>query len=67
MTENTTLLTPTLSEAEAVMVTVVLCFTLLPLRGLVIVTVGDVVSGTRVGVGVNALVGEGVDVIAVFG
>jgi len=61
-TENSTLLTPTLSEAVAVMVTVVPCFTVLALRGFVIFTVGDVVSGTRGGVGVNVLVGNGVDV-----
>jgi hypothetical protein len=43
-TLNSTFVTPMLSEAEAVIVTVVLRVTLLPLIGLVIDTVGFVVS-----------------------
>jgi len=45
--------TPTLSEAFAVMMTVLLRFTILPLRGLVIETIGGVVSTIVVGVGVE--------------
>ena len=63
LTEKSTFVTPTLSEAFAVMMTVLPRFTVPPLRRLVIETIGGVVStivvgmeievgGTGVGVGV---------------
>ena len=58
LTENSTFVTLTLSEAEAVMVIVVFRGIVEPLVGLVIATTGWIVSMTGVGVGI----GVGVDV-----
>ena len=56
--ENSTRATPTLSEAVAVILTMLLRPTVLPFAGAVIETVGGVVStGTGVGVGVGVEVG----------
>ena len=64
---NVTLVTPTLSEADAVIVTVVFRLTFELFNGLVIERVGDIVSagtgvldGVSVGAGVKVAVGTGV-------
>ena len=59
-TENCTLFTPTLSEAEAFIVVVLPLVTVLPFAGEVIATVGGVVSELTIGVGVAVGNGNGV-------
>src|SRR4030042_6856597 len=71
LTRNSTLVTPTLSEALADIVTVLLRETVLPFSGFVIETVGCTISlggvgvgeGTGVGVEVGVGVGVGVGIL----
>jgi hypothetical protein len=67
LTRNLTFVTPTLSVAVAVIVTVVLRVTLPPLIGFVKETAGFVVSIAGVGVGLGVDVGIGVGVGALVG
>ena len=65
VTENTTFVTCTLSEADAIIVTFELLRTIVPLAGLVMLTFGGCVSvdvGVGVNVGFGVCVGVGIGV-----
>jgi len=68
LTRNSTFVTPTLSVAFALMVTVLFLETIVPFRGEIIVTVGAMVSGRGVTDGIGVLVGDrGIEVLVATG